>query len=343
MGAAEFSIKNRLIMFITLALVMAGGWYSYQNIARFEDPEFTIRTAQVITQYPGATPEEVANEVTDTLESAIQQLGEVEEVRSISSAGRSEISVDILYSESPSKDDLQLIWTKLRNKVSDARALLPPGASAPYVADDFGDVYGLYYLVTGDGYSPAEVYEYVRSLRTDLLEVDDVAKVEISGQQDEAIYVEISRERANALGLSVEQIYADLAQQDSVVSAGDIQFGEDRQRLQVTGEIATVDAIRNLVISTATTGQIVTLRDVANVTREYIDPPSQLIRWNNQPAIALGISNISGANVSKMGEAIDAKLAETEALRPVGIEINEFYHQGKITTEAVSNFAINEW
>ena len=117
MGAAEFSIKNRLIMFITLALVMAGGWYSYQNIARFEDPEFTIRTAQVITQYPGATPEEVANEVTDTLESAIQQLGEVEEVRSISSAGRSEISVDILYSESPSKDDLQLIWTKLRNKV----------------------------------------------------------------------------------------------------------------------------------------------------------------------------------------------------------------------------------
>ncbi len=341
MGAAEFSIKNRLIMFITLALVMAGGWYSYQNIARFEDPEFTIRTAQVITQYPGATPEEVANEVTDTLESAIQQLGEVEEVRSISSAGRSEISVDILYSESPSKDDLQLIWTKLRNKVNDARALLPPGASAPYVADDFGDVYGLYYLVTGDGYSPAEVYEYVRSLRTDLLEVDDVAKVEISGQQDEAIYVEISRERANALGLSVEQIYADLAQQNSVVSAGDIQFGEDRQRLQVTGEIATVDAIRNLVISTATTGQIVTLRDVANVTREYIDPPSQLIRWNNQPAIALGISNISGANVSKMGEAIDAKLAETEALRPVGIEINEFYHQGKITTEAVSNFAMN--
>ncbi|WP_298309214.1 efflux RND transporter permease subunit [uncultured Erythrobacter sp.] len=341
MGPAEFSIKNRLIMFIIIALVMAGGWYSYQNIARFEDPEFTIRTAQVITQYPGATPEEVANEVTETLESAIQQLGEVDEVRSVSSAGKSEISVDILYSASPTKADLQLIWTKLRNKVNDASGQLPPGASTPYVADDFGDVYGLLYLVTGDGYSSAETYEYVRSLRTDLLEVDDVAKVSVFGAQQEAIYVEVSRERANALGLSVEQIYADLSQQNSVVSAGDIKFGDRRNLLQITGEVGSVEAIRNLVISTATTGNIVTLRDVADVTRDYIDPPANVVRWNGEPAIAIGVSNISGANVSKMGEGIDAKLAGTEALRPLGIEIHEFYHQGKITTEAVSNFAIN--
>ncbi|WP_298336673.1 efflux RND transporter permease subunit [uncultured Erythrobacter sp.] len=341
MGAAEFSIKNRLIMFIIIALVMAGGLYSYQNIARFEDPEFTIRTAQVITQYPGATPEEVANEVTETLESAIQQLGEVDEVRSVSSAGKSEISVDILYSASPTKADLQLIWSKLRNKVNDARGQLPPGASTPYVADDFGDVYGLLYLVTGDGYSPAEVNEYVRSLRTDLLEVDDVAKVSVFGAQQEAIYVEVSRERANALGLSVEQIYADLDQQNSVVSAGDIKFGDRRNLLQITGEVGSVEAIRNLVISTATTGNIVTLRDVADVTRDYIDPPANIVRWNGKPAIAIGVSNVSGANVSEMGEGIDAKLTETEALRPLGIEIHEFYHQGKITTEAVSNFAIN--
>ncbi|KEO90482.1 multidrug transporter AcrB [Erythrobacter longus] len=341
MGPAEFSIKNRLIMFIIIALVMVGGWYSYQNIARFEDPEFTIRTAQVVTQYPGATPEEVANEVTETLESAIQQLGEVDEVRSVSSAGRSEISVDILYSASPSKESLQQIWSKLRNKVTDATGQLPPGASTPYVADDFGDVYGLSYLVTGDGYSSAEVYEYVRSLRTDLLEVDDVAKVQLFGAQQEAIYVEVSRERANALGLSVEQIYADLDQQNSVASAGDVQFGDRRTRLQITGEIASVEAIRNLVISTATSGQIVTLRDVADVTRGYIDPPANIVRWNGKPAIAIGVSNVSGANVSKMGEAIDAKLDQTKSLRPLGIEVHEFYHQGKVTTEAVSNFAVN--
>ena len=341
MGAAEFSIKNRLIMFIIIALVMVGGWYSYQNIARFEDPEFTIREAKVITQYPGATPEEVANEVTETLESAIQQLGEVKEVRSVSSAGKSEISVEILYDASPTKADLQLIWTKLRNKVNDAAAQLPPGAGAPFVADDFGDVYGLLYLITGDGYSQAEIYEYARSLRTDLLEVDDVAKVEIFGQRQEAIYVEVSRERANALGLSVEQIYADLSQQNSVVSAGDIVFGDRRPKLQITGEIDSVEAIRNLTVSTATSGQIVTLRDVATVTRDYIDPPSNLVRWNGRPAIVVGVSNVSGANVSKMGEGIDAKLAETETLRPLGIEVHEYYHQGKITTEAVSNFALN--
>ncbi|QYJ08332.1 efflux RND transporter permease subunit [Qipengyuania flava] len=341
MGAAEFSIKNRLIMFIIITLVMVGGWYSYQNIARFEDPEFTIRTAQVITQYPGATPEEVANEVTETLESAIQQLGEVKEVKSVSSAGRSEISVEILYGASPTKESLQLIWTKLRNKVNDAAAQLPPGAGTPYVADDFGDVYGLLYLVTGDGYTSAEIHEYVRSLRTDLLEVDDVAKVAVFGAQQEAIYVEVSRERANALGLSVEQIYADLAQQNSVVSAGDVQFGERRNQIQITGEIGSVEAIRNLIVSTATSGRIVTLRDVADVTRGYIDPPGNIVRWNGKPAVAMGVSNVSGANVSKMGEGIDAKLTETEALRPVGIEVHEFYHQGKVTTEAVSNFAVN--
>ncbi|MEO1045882.1 MAG: efflux RND transporter permease subunit [Pseudomonadota bacterium] len=341
MDLAEFSIKNRLICFIVIAIALVSGWYSYENIARFEDPEFTIRTAQIITQYPGATPEEVANEVTEALESAVQQLQEVEEIRSISSAGRSEISVDILYRFSPEKSDLQLIWTKLRNKVNDAQSQLPPGVQPSIVVDDFGDVYGLYYLITGDGFSYAELYEYIRSLRTDLLSVDDVAKVEPVGMQKEVIYVEIAREQANALGLSVEQIYADLAEQNSVVSAGDIRLGDRRLEIQPSGEIDSVEAISNLVISTAASGRLVTLRDVATVTRGYADPPNFIIRHNGKPAIGLGISNISGANVAKMGAAIDAKLEETKALRPVGIEVHEFYHQGKIVEVAVSDFAIN--
>ncbi|WOE75342.1 efflux RND transporter permease subunit [Alterisphingorhabdus coralli] len=341
MDLAEFSIKNRLICFIVIAIAMLSGWYSYQNIARFEDPEFTIRTAQIITEYPGATPEEVANEVTEALESAVQQLQEVEEIRSISSAGRSEISVDILYRFSPEKDDLQLIWTKLRNKVADAQSRLPPGVKTSQVNDDFGDVYGLYYLVTGDGFSYAELYDYVRDLRTDLLSVDDVAKVQPIGAQQEVIYVEISRERANALGLSVQQIYADLAEQNSVVSAGDIRLGDFRLEIQPTGNINSVEAISNLVVSTAATGRIVTLRDVATVTRDYVDPPSLIIRHNGKPAIGIGVSNISGANVAKMGNAIDAKLEETKALRPIGIEVHEFYHQGKIVEVAVSDFVVN--
>ncbi|MEM1132460.1 MAG: efflux RND transporter permease subunit [Pseudomonadota bacterium] len=341
MDLAEFSIKNRLICFIVIAIAMISGWYSYQNIARFEDPEFTIRTAQIITEYPGATPEEVANEVTEALESAVQQLQEVEEIRSISSAGRSEISVDILYSFSPEKSDLQLIWTKLRNKVNDAQSRLPPGAQQSIVVDDYGDVYGLYYLVTGEGYSYAELYDYVRDLRTDLLSVDDVAKVEPVGVQQEVIYVEIARERANALGLSVQQIYADLAEQNSVVSAGDIKLGDYRLEIQPTGNINSVEAISNLVVSTAASGRIVTLRDVATVTRGYVDPPKFIIRHNGKPAIGIGVSNISGANVAKMGKAIDAKLEETKALRPIGVEVHEFYHQGKVVEVAVSDFVVN--
>lgn len=341
MDLAEFSIKNRLICFIVITLALVGGWYSFQNIARFEDPEFTIRTAQIVTQYPGATPEEVANEVTEALESAVQQMQEVEEIRSISSAGRSEISVDILYRFSADKADLQLIWTKLRNKVNDAQSRLPPGVETSVVNDDFGDVYGLYYLVTGDGFTSAELYKYIRSLRTDLLSVDDVAKVQPLGMQQEAIYVEISRERANALGLSVDQIYGDLAQQNSVAPAGDIKLGDRRLTFQPTGKINSVEAIGNLVISTATSGNIVTLRDVATVTRGYTDPPNFIVRYNGKPAIAIGISNISGANVAKMGKGIDAKLEETKSLRPVGIEVHEYYHQGKIVEVAVADFALN--
>ena len=338
---AEFSIKNRLIMFIIIALAVAGGWYSYQNIARFEDPEFTIRTAQIVTQYPGATPEEVANEVTETLESAVQQLQEVDEIRSVSSAGRSEISVDILYGFSREKSDLQQIWSKVRNKVNDVQNRLPPGVETSVVNDDFGDVYGLYYLVTGYGYTSAELYEYVRSLRTDLLSVDDVAKVQPLGMQQEVIYVEISRERASALGLSVDQIYGDLAQQNSVAPAGDIKLGDRRLKFQPTGAIDSVDKISDLVVSTQTSGTIIRLRDVATVTRSYQDPPGFIVRWNGKPAIAVGISNISGANVAKMGAAIDDKLEETKALRPVGIEVHEYYHQGKIVEVAVGDFALN--
>ena len=338
---AEFSIKNRLIMFIIIALAVAGGWYSYQNIARFEDPEFTIRTAQIVTPYPGATPEEVANEVTETLESAVQQLQEVEEITSVSSAGRSEISVDILYRFSEEKADLQQIWSKVRNKVNDVQNRLPPGAGPSVVNDDFGDVYGLYYLITGDGYTSAELYEYARSLRTELLSVDDVAKVQPLGMQQEVIYVEISRERASALGLSVEQIYGDLSQQNSVVPAGNIKLGDRRLEFQPTGALDSVEKIGDLVVSTQTSGTIIRLRDVATVTRDYQDPPSFKLRWNGKPAIAMGVSNISGANVAKMGAAIDAKLEETKSLRPVGVEVHEYYHQGKIVEGAVADFALN--
>lgn len=341
MNPGIFAMKNRLITMIVILASLAGGWIAYQDMARFEDPEFTIRTAVVITQYPGATPTEVANEITEPLETAIQQMQEVEGITSTSSAGLSRINVDIKYRFSPSKADLQLIWSKLRNKVNDAQSQLPPGASGSFVNDDFGDVYGLYYLLTGDGYSYKELEDYAKKLRTDVLSVEGVAKVSLGGLQREAIYVEISRDRANSLGLSVQQIYGQLEQQNAVAAAGNVKAGNRRLIVQPTGAIDSVEEIGSLVVSTGDQGTLVYLRDVASVTREYQTPVSNLLRYGGKPAIGFGISNVTGANVVKMGNAIEAKLGEVENQRPIGIEMHEFYHQGKITDAAVENFILN--
>ncbi len=338
---AEFSIRNRLIMMIVIIGSLFSGWYAYNNMARFEDPEFTIRTAVVVVQYPGATPEEVANEVIDPLESAIQQLQEVDEITSKASAGVARINVDIKYEFSPSKAALQGVWSKLRNKVGDAAASLPPGASQPYVDDDFGDVYGLYYLLTGENFSAKELEDYAKRLRTDLLSVEGVGKVALHGLQKESIFVEISRERASALGVSINQLYDDLASQNSVVAAGNVQVGNRRLVIQPSGAVDSVSAIENVIVSTGTAGTIVYLRDIAKVTRDYQSPPELLMRYNGQPAIALGVSNVTGANVVKMGLAIDAKLADGLERRPLGIELHEYYHQGKIVDASVKDFAVN--
>lgn len=341
MNPGIFAMKNRLITMIVIIASLVGGWTAYQNMSRFEDPEFTIRTAVIITQYPGATPTEVANEITDPLESAIQQMQEVDKLESTSSAGLSRINVDIKYEFSPSKAALQAIWTKLRNKVSDAQSALPPGAYTSIVNDDFGDVYGVYYLLTGDGFTHKELEEYAKQLRTDVLTVDGVAKVSLSGLQSEAIYVEISRERAAALGQTVNQIYQALEQQNTVSSAGNVRAGNRRLVIQPSGSIDSVEEIRDLVVSTDNEGTLLYLRDVATVTRSYQTPLTDEIRYNGKPAIGFGISNVTGANVVKMGNAIEAKLASVENQRPIGIEIHEYYHQGKITDAAVENFVLN--
>ena len=341
MNLAEYAIKNPLVSALVIIFSLTGGWIAYQNMPRFEDPEFTIRVAKVFTTYPGASPVEVMNEVTEPLEAVIQQLAEVEKVTSISSAGISEISVEIKYEASRTKSDLQIVWTKLRNKVDDAQANLPPGAQTSVVNDDFGDVYGLYYLLTGEGYSPADLRRYAKQLRKDLLLVEGVAKVGITGDQEEAIYVEVSRERTTALGVSLNELYDTLEQQNTVAAAGDLVFGDERLDIHPTGEITSVNAIKNLVISGANGDGVTRLRNIANVTRGYEEPPGFLIRYDGAPALAIGISNVTGANVVKIGAAIDNKLREIEGDRPIGMELHEYYHQGKAVNASIEDFAMN--
>ncbi len=340
MNIAEASIRNPLFCIIAVLIALIGGLLAYQNMSRFEDPEFTIRVAKVFTKYPGATPAEVMQEVTEPIETALQQLAELESVESISSSGTSEVTVHISFDASPTKADLQLVWSKVRNKIDDAQRALPPGAGTSVVMDDFGDVYGIYYLLTGEGFTPAELSSYADSLRRDMLLVDNVAKVSIVGEQEEVIYVEVSRERAASLGLSLNAIYSALAQQNSVTAAGDVLLGDQRLAIFPTGGINSVAAIRQLLVVDSASGSLTTLGAIANVTRGYREPTEQYIRYDGQPALGIGISSILGANVVKLGEAVDLKLSEVESDRPLGMELHEYYHQGKIVKESINNFAI---
>lgn len=341
MNITAASIKNPLLSIIGIVLMLIGGWYAYGNMARFEDPEFTIRTAKIVTQYPGASPEEVMNEVTEPIETALQQLPEVETVESTSTAGQSEISVDIFFNASRTKSDLQIVWAKLRNKVNDAQRDLPPGASTSIVNDDFGDVYGIYYLITGEGFTPAELLSYAKTLRKDILLIDGVAKVSIVGDQEEVIYVEISRDRAASLGVSLDEIYATLSAQNTVTGAGEINLGTSRVEIDPTGEIDSIEALEGLIIGDSRSGSLTRLGDIATITRSYREPATKYVRYNGEPAIGLGISNIAGSNVVKMGEAVDQKLTQLESLRPGGITVHEFYHQGKVVDESIKDFASN--
>ena len=340
MQIAEYSIKNRLIMWIVILLSVFAGWFAYQNMPRFEDPEFTIRTAQVLTPYPGGSPEEVAREVTTPLETALQDMAEVKEINSVSSDGFSEISVEIKFEASPSKSDLQIIWTKLRNKVADTAGDLPPGAGPSTVYDEFGDVFGIYYILTGEGYSMAEMRAYAKTLRQDLLSVKGVGKVNISGEQQEVIYVEIARQNAAALGATVNSVFNQLSTQNAVVSGGSVKIEDQRLIITPTGDIDSVDAIKNLLISSSD-GRVTQLGDIARVTRGYRDPVSFQMYYDGKPALALGVAAVSGSNVVAIGKDISAKLADVEDQRPVGMELRKFYHQGEVVEKSVIDFVIN--
>lgn len=345
MNLAEYSVKNQVLSGIVILLSLFGGWSAYQTMPRFEDPEFTIRIAQIFTQYPGATPEQVAEEVTEPLETAIQQLQEVKSVESVSSDGVSEIKVEIKYEFSRQKSDLQVIWGKLRNKIKDAEVSLPPGVAAPTVYDDFGDVYGLHYMLTGDGYTPAELKRYAKTVQRELLQVPGVAKVVLGGAQQEIIYVETSRENAAALGVSQGEIYSALSTQGSTFSSGSVPIDDRRLVIQTSGAADSVAEIENILIGTSSVGTsgsgLIYLKDVATVRRDYQSPPSKIVRYNGKPAIAMGVSTVTGSNVAEIGRAVEEELETLQDLRPLGMELHEFYHQGKVVEVAVSDFVVN--
>jgi len=338
---AEFFVRRTVISAVLMLLCLGGGLYAYQNLGRFEDPEFVIRTAVVTTPYPGARPEEVADQVTELIESAVQQLQEVDEIRSVSKAGMSEVFVDMDRAFSRDKAELQMLWTKLRNKLKDAERQLPPGAGPIIVNDDFGDVFSLFFAITGEGYTLAEITDFAEDLRRDLLLVPGVARIALMGQPQEAIFIELSRSRATQLGIPPDAVYRTLQQQSTVGPAGKVTVGTRYIEIAPVGDVDSVEAIESLVIAAGDGSAQVRLGDIATVSRGYKAPPSALLRYNGEAAVGLGISNVAGGNVVVLGELVKARLAELEEQRPVGMELNVISYQSDSVQMAVSGFMSN--
>ncbi len=339
MNLAEYSIKKKTITLVFTVALVIGGIMSFQSIGKLEDPEFVIKDAVVITQYPGASPQEVEEEVTDVLEIAIQQLGQLKEIKSISKAGLSLITVSI--KDKYDKNGLPQVWDELRRKVGDAQTKLPPGTKSSIVNDDFGDVYGILLALTGDGYSYKELNDAVDYLRRELLLVKDVSKISVWGLQPEAIFVEISTSKMAQLGLGIDTVYSALQSQNMVVPAGSVKVGPEYIRINPTGAYESVEHIENLQIRDPQSDKVIYLKDFATVTRDYVDPPSQVLHYNGTPAISIGVSIASGGNVVNLGDAVNKRLDELQSMLPVGMELGVINFQANDVTTSITAFVIN--
>ena len=339
MNIAEYSIRHKVVSWLFTLILLVGGAVSFTRLGQLEDPEFTLKIAMVITQYPGASPRQVEEEVTLPVEEAIQSLAYVKTVTSISSSGLSQVQVEI--KPEYRSGQLKQIWDELRHKMTDLQGQLPPGAGTIQVLDDFGDVYGILLAITGDGYSYQDMQDYADFLRRELVLVKGVGKVVVGGQRQEQVLVEISRIRLASLGISPERIFGLLQTQNTVNPAGKVRVGDEYIRIYPTGEFPTVQAMGNLLISDPGADELVYLRDVATIERGYAEVPGHLYRFNGGPALTLGVSFASGVNVVDVGALVDQRLEELEYQRPVGMELATVYNQPNEVDKSVSAFMLN--
>ncbi len=341
MDLARFALEKRLISAVATVLILFAGYFAYTALPRFEDPEFVIRQAQILTPYPGASAEEVAEEVTEVVENALQQLQGIDEVRSVSSPGLSTVTVEFTIAATPGYSELDQTFSKMRAKISDSQSQLPPNALSSQVYDDFGDVYAQYYAITGEGFTITDLYEYAKDLQRELVTVDGVSKAVLNGVQEEVIYVEYAPARLTELGLSPGQIQQLLEGQNLVTPAGSIKAGLSRLSVRPESAVGSIDAIQNLLITNAQSGTSFRLGDIATVSRGLKEPASSLLFRNGEPAIGLGISNTRGGNVVNMSNAVKDRIAELFDERPIGIKVLPISDQGAAVKSSVDDFVVN--
>ncbi|HGF5558865.1 TPA: efflux RND transporter permease subunit [Klebsiella quasipneumoniae subsp. similipneumoniae] len=332
-------INNPTRVWLAILLLGVGGLFALLNIGRLEDPAFTIKTAVIVTHYPGASAQQVEEEVTLPLENAIQQLPSLDNVSSISSNGLSQITVNIASQYHSS--ELPQIWDELRRRVGDASRLFPPGVVTPFVNDDFGDVFGFFFAISGDSFTNPELVRYAEQLRRELVLVPGVGKVAIGGVIPQQINVDISLAKMAARGITLNQLAAILTRLNVVSSAGEIRVGSESIRLHPTGEFQSIDELGDLLVSPHGASATTRLRDIATLSRGLTDSPSSIYHANGRQAVTMGVSFIPGVNVIDVGHALEARLQQMAADKPAGIDIAIFYDQAAEVAHSVNGFITN--
>ncbi len=323
----------QLTLFLLLVIGIAGTM-AFLQLGQREDPDFTFRAMVVRTIWPGATTDQVDQQVTDRIEKVLQEVPFFKWTRSYSKPGESLIVLELLDTAPPAQ--VPQIWYQVRKKVGDIRRTLPQEVVGPFFNDEFGDVFGTIYAFTGDGFTIAELKRYAESVRHDLLQVPDVAKVELIGVQDERIYVEIATARMATLGIDPNRIAEQLAAQNIVTPAGTVHTGQRSVPLRVTGQFDTVKEIEELRLAVG--GRVIRLGDIARVWRGTVDPPVYTMRFGGKQAIGVAVSMVSTGDVLKLGENMDRAMARLKADLPIGIEFAKVSDQPRIVRGAVGVF-----
>jgi multidrug efflux pump subunit AcrB len=339
MNIGEYSIENKVISWLLVVIMVGGGVIAFDRMGKLEDPAFTIKSAKILTPYPGATAQEVQNELTYHLEDAIQKLPQVKRIKmSVSRPGLSDILID--FKDEYKAGDLPNIFDELRRKIADVKPSLPPGAQDPIVLDDFGDVYGMYLVLTGDGYSWRDLYDTADAIKKQLVLVSGVRKVVIDGEQREVVYLEISRSRMAELGIDLSHVANVLGSQNVVVNAGNVQVGDDYLRISPTGDFQSVQAIGDLLISSSDR-TLIRLSDFATITRAYEEVPNKIYYVNGKPGLSIGISMAAGQNVVQVGREVNRTMENLLPVIPIGMDLAPVYDQPAEVEASVGGFLVS--
>ena len=332
---SRWALEHPALTRYLLLVLMVLGFAAYFQLGQDEDPPFTFRAMVVRTYWPGATAQQVAEQVTDKLERTLQEAPYADKIRSYSKPGESQIIFQI--KDSSRASDVPNVWYSVRKKIGDMRGTLPSGIQGPYFNDDFGDVYGVIYALESDGFNYAELKVFADDVRQQLLRIHDVSKVELFGAQDEKVFIELSQKRLAQLGLDMSQVLAQLGQQNAIESAGAVQTPLDVVQVRVAGQFEALEQLRAMPIR-GSSGRQLRLGDIAEIKRGYVDPPTVKVHYQGQEVIALGVSMTKGGDIIALGKSLKTLTAGLEKTLPAGVRLVHMQDQSKAVATSVGEF-----